>query len=168
MSWVDIRQLAPPEPEGYSKDPMINFLPKDFHGQTLSDFGQGVLSHNMDPWFQQFESQYLKSETPFFGVSFLQKENLESGEIAALGDQAKSSAISKDWRWRFAVVNADKMRLTILKKWDGKDIEMICESLTAEQGVRVTMNRSLNQQVNLGLNHQTALRHSQLLLTYQF
>ena len=165
MSWMDIRDSAPAKPQGYLQDRDVQYIPVGLHANSLGDVEQGFLSHNFDPWFQQFETRYLRPSTPYFGLSLLQKEDVAHGELAALvSDQALSSVTG---RWRLAMVNPRKVRLSLQKKWSGRDFEMVCESDQGD-GLRFGMSRLLTSQMGLSFFHQSGTHKSQLQMSYQF
>lgn len=167
MSWVDIRDIAPRKPAGYLEDPNAAYVPRDLHARSLEEVGQGFLSHNFDPWFQQFETKYLRSETPFFGFSLMHVEDIQNGEIASVSTKENDER-STMGKWRVSMVTPQKMRVTLQKKWDGQDFEMTWEAQAGQEGIRWAFSKPLSQHMHLGFVHQTGLRQSHIEMNYSF
>lgn len=167
MSWVDIRDIAPRKPAGYLEDPNSAYLPRDMTGRSLEQVGQGILSHNFDPWFHQFETKYLRTETPFFGMSLMHAEDIKNGEVASLSTAGDPSRT--DWgRWRVAMVTAQKMRITLQKKWADQDYEVTWEAQVGEEGIRCALRRPVSSTMNVGFTLHTGSRQGNLDMNYSF
>ena len=140
--------MVPRKPAGSFDNPWSQYFYYQPEGKSLEAIGQGFLSYNLDPWLKQMEVQYLETQTPYFGLSLLNAEDISRGELGSVGSELPSRN-----RWRVAVVNPQMMKVSWLHKWeDDSELEISCHSDHGQLrcGLYQPFTKSLNFSVQAG------------------
>lgn len=157
--WEDIRDWAPPKPQGYLEDPNAAYIPKDFHGKSLNDIGQSLLDYNFGDQIHHWEGQLnhwgpdTYSHDDIFGVS----SNLSS----------ENSGSSSNGKFRWGLPNPSMMRFSYLGT--GSDTYKItCDVGPGVGGAKFAFSTRLDAHTNLEMTHQTSDRQSQIHMSWDW